>query len=519
MLLCLVLFLPGFFSLPPVDRDESRFAQASRQMLETQDFVDIRFQNEGRHKKPAGIYWLQSASAAVFGADRIWAYRLPSLVGAIAAVLLTLALGNRLFAPPVGFAAAALLACSLLLNIEARQAKTDAMLLAAIMAAQYGLARLYLQRGKTKTGGAPFWALWLGIGAGILLKGPIVLLVTGLTALTICVSERRWRWLLASRPLAGLAVVLVLVLPWGIAFWWSQGDAMLREGLVNDMFNKVASGQEGHGAPPGYNLALLTLTFWPGSLLALAAAPAIWSRRGEPAVRFCLAWLVPCWLVFEAVPTKLPHYVLPLFPAIALLTAAALGAATRRSILARVGRVWWLLVTVPLAIVPPVLIYLLDGRIDAVAVAGGIAVAGLATIAWRGVRPLLSLGAAAAVLYLVAFQWTIPRLGPIWLSERMAKAVASIDTTRPIVSIAGYSEPSAVFRLGTATRFESGAAAAAALLGGKSALAIVAVNEEGDFRRRLGQAGRAVVTLDTFGGLNYSNGRRLMFSLYRLAPT
>ena len=131
ILLCLALFLPGFFSLPPVDRDEARFAQASRQMLETHDFVDIRFQNEGRHKKPVGIYWLQAASAALFGADRIWAYRLPSLLGAIAAVLLTFALGSRLFAPPIGFAAAALLACSLLLNVEARQAKTDAMLLGA----------------------------------------------------------------------------------------------------------------------------------------------------------------------------------------------------------------------------------------------------------------------------------------------------------------------------------------------------------------------------------------------------
>ena len=65
VLLSLACFLPGFASLQPMDRDEPRFAQASKQMLETGDFVDIRFQDEARHKKPVGIYWLQSAAVAL----------------------------------------------------------------------------------------------------------------------------------------------------------------------------------------------------------------------------------------------------------------------------------------------------------------------------------------------------------------------------------------------------------------------------------------------------------------------
>ena len=64
VLLSLAAFLPGFQTLQPLDRDEPRFAQASKQMLETRDFVDIRFQDEARHKKPVGIYWLQSATVA-----------------------------------------------------------------------------------------------------------------------------------------------------------------------------------------------------------------------------------------------------------------------------------------------------------------------------------------------------------------------------------------------------------------------------------------------------------------------
>ena len=100
ILLCMLLYLPGMTSLPPVDRDEARFAQASRQMLEDNDFVNIRFQDDPRHKKPAGIYWLQAGCARIFGAlgtDRIWPYRIPSVLGAILAVMATFLMGRRLF--------------------------------------------------------------------------------------------------------------------------------------------------------------------------------------------------------------------------------------------------------------------------------------------------------------------------------------------------------------------------------------------------------------------------------------
>src|ERR1700732_5193876 len=100
-LLCLLLYLPGIASIPPLDRDEARFAQATRQMLETGDFLRIRFQDEARNKKPAGIYWLQAAAVAAFSTPEstaIWPYRLPSCAGALIAVLLTFALGGALFA-------------------------------------------------------------------------------------------------------------------------------------------------------------------------------------------------------------------------------------------------------------------------------------------------------------------------------------------------------------------------------------------------------------------------------------
>src|SRR6201997_5495272 len=92
LVVALLGFLPGFFSIPPIDRDEARFAQATKQMVESGDYIDIRFQDEVRYKKPVGIYWMQAAvvkSASSLGfpgaLTTIWLYRIPSLVGAIGA--------------------------------------------------------------------------------------------------------------------------------------------------------------------------------------------------------------------------------------------------------------------------------------------------------------------------------------------------------------------------------------------------------------------------------------------------
>src|SRR5437764_9776515 len=97
---CLLLYLPGMAAIPPLDRDEARFTQATRQMLQTGDFLRIRFQDEARNKKPAGIYWLQAAAVASFSTPEsvaIWPYRLPSVVGALIAALLVFAIGSALF--------------------------------------------------------------------------------------------------------------------------------------------------------------------------------------------------------------------------------------------------------------------------------------------------------------------------------------------------------------------------------------------------------------------------------------
>src|SRR5581483_5616119 len=355
LVLCgILLFLPGFFSIPPIDRDEARFAQATKQMVEGGDFVDIRFQDEVRYKKPVGIYWLQAAaveSAAKLGLPRaqvrIWLYRVPSLIGALGAVLLTYWTALAFVTRRGAVLAALMMAGSVLLGVEARLAKTDAMLLVSVVAAMGSLARVYLSWQRGEEASQPPWVwsaiFWTALAAGILLKGPLILMFVGLTILTLAVLDRSAAWLWWLRPVWGLIWTLVLVLPWFVAIFWRAGDTFFADSIGGDMLSKLAA-QESHGAPPGLYLLLFWVTFWPGAPLAAMASPAVWRARREPGAQFLLAWLVPSWIVFELVLTKLPHYVLPLYPAIAILTVGALERRVLSRSWLKSGAAWWFLI-------------------------------------------------------------------------------------------------------------------------------------------------------------------------------
>ena len=190
------------------------------------------------------------------------------------------------------------------------------------VAAMGVMARAYLFQ---STGRDIPWShaflLWTALAAGILLKGPLILMVVGLAALALVIADRSANWLMRLRPMVGVLWILLLVLPWFVAIMGRAGDSFLQESVGRDLLAKIFKGQETHGAPPGYYLALFWVTFWPAAPLAAVAAPAVWRHRREPPLRFLLAWVVPCWLVFELVVTKLPHYVLPLYPAVAILIA------------------------------------------------------------------------------------------------------------------------------------------------------------------------------------------------------
>src|ERR1700731_5219456 len=157
VVLALTPFLPGFSQIPPIDRDEARFAQATKQMVESGDYVDIRFQDEVRYKKPVGIYWLQAgvvktANALGFphAVTTIWLYRIPSLIGAIAAVLLTYWAALAFVSRRAAVLAGLMMASCVLLGVARLIAKTDAMMLMTAVAAMGAMARASLGLGRER---------------------------------------------------------------------------------------------------------------------------------------------------------------------------------------------------------------------------------------------------------------------------------------------------------------------------------------------------------------------------------
>jgi 4-amino-4-deoxy-L-arabinose transferase-like glycosyltransferase len=537
LLLSLALFVPGQASLPPLDRDESRYTQATAQMFESGNFVDIRFQDQPRYLQPAGIYWLQAASVALLSApeDRdVWAYRVPSLIGATFAVLLTAWIGNLLFGAPVGFVAAVLMAASLILGVEARMAKIDAVLLATVLVAQAALAKIYLTSTADRE---PFlgWtvAFWLTAGVGVMLKGPIILLVVFGTVLLLTITERRVAWLRRLRFVWGLPLLLLVVLPWFIAIGVASKGEFFATAVGHSLLGKVATGQQSHGAPPGYYLIAFPLTFWPGSLFAVTAVPFIWARRRDPAVRFCLCWIVPTWIVFELILTKLPHYVLPVYPAIACLAAAALFAPARMDParwvvpLMRGFAALWLVAGMALACSIPVATWLIEARVDRIGVLTAFAVVPLligTLLLLRRDKPICSVacaGAAAFLLFTSVYAYQLPHLQTIWMSPRIAEAVAhGRPCAHTTVATTPYVEPSLVFALGTETKLTDVEGAAEHLRRDPACgLALVGAREQSSFLSLLRAARLIPRELDHIRGINYSSGKWLELTLYAVSPS
>ena len=520
--------LPAFFSLPPSDRDESRFAQATRQMVETGDFVNIRFLDTARNKKPVGIHWAQAASVGLVGAARaaiglppvpenpIWPYRLPSLLGFWVAAAATFLLGRALVGPRAALLAALMLTTSLVAVVEAHIAKTDAALTASITVAMLLLARAYVapERFSARQAGG----FWLALGIGILLKGPIAPMAALLAVLVLVAVDRRLRWLASVRPLWGIPLMLAVAAPWFILIGIETRGEFFRDALGGDLGGKLRGADEQHGGPPGYHLLLATVTLFPASLLLWHALPAIWADRRAAVTRVLLAWIIPTWLVFEIAPTKLPHYVLPTFPAILLLLAGWVLDDTRKAPprwLAGIGIALWGLVVLVFAIAPPLAGILAERGFDPVWLLVPLAVFALAWLIWGllrdgEVKALALAGLVfAPLLYGLVLGATLSRLDAIWIAPRVAEAVRASGGGQ--LASAGFHEPSLPFLLGTDTRLVRGGAEAAGFLaetpGGR---ALVRDRDDEAFRAARPEA-RLLATIE---GFNYSRGQRVRLFLY-----
>jgi 4-amino-4-deoxy-L-arabinose transferase-like glycosyltransferase len=537
-LLCIFAFVPGITTLPPTDRDESRYVQATKQMVETGDYVDIRLQEDSRYKKPIGIYWLQSAYVQLSGQGTdapLWIYRLVSVTGGIVAVLLTFWVGCRMFGMRAGTLASLGMMGIIALGFEARIAKTDAMLLATALGAQAALASIYLadRRGEATGPWLP-WAFWIAQGLGILVKGPIVPLLSALTVAAILVFDRDRSWIRKLKAGRGILIAIVIALPWLALITYRSGMDFWRESVGNDLLGKVVEGQESHGFPPGYYFITYSLFMWPFAAVALEGGLKALNRfRNDPRLLFLLAWYLPFWLFFELLPTKLPHYVLPAYPALLLLMAWSLTDPDAAQAPLRTWQKWlWraaalgaVVVTLALAVLAVAAVPYVTGSFAW----WGIPAAALILLAgWLGLDPRGTLApdrrvAGAAVSGAAALgilSWAvIPALTPVWLSPQIADRYAELRPCPDSVLVsAGYHEPSLVFLAGTRTRLVYGGEAARALMNDPSCgIAVVNNHNMESFTAALPEGLDSVRELGRIEGFNYSKGDPLTLIFYGAA--
>ena len=533
-LIAMLAGLPGVFAMPPLDRDESRFAQATAQMLETGDFVVIQFQDQPRFKKPVGIHWMQAASVALTSEveDRdIWAYRLPSLLGAMLAAAACAWGASVFFGGPTGLLAGAILGSTFLLSTEAFIAKTDAVLAGTTTLALAALARIYAaSRDGPPAGRITRLLFWLGLSLSMLVKGPVGLMVVTLTALSLWAWDRKGAWLKGLGWSWGLILMAAIVGPWAAAVTVATDGGFWTTAFGADFAPKLVGGQESHGAPPGYHTLLTPLLIFPGALLLPAALALGWRARNEPGVRFALCWLIPAFIVFEATPTKLVHYTLPTYGAFAWLMAAAV----MRPPVGKVAKWIGVVLSALVGVVFAAAIFYLYGEYGdpsdlpaTIATALLLAAAGLtgAHLLWRGEALKAIVGAGALTIlghgaFAAAF---VPRLEPLWLSQRTEKVLEEARLlprqgfTPAPVAVAGYAEPSLVFALGTPTDLGDVPEAIEAIADQRPA--VVEGREQAAFEAELKARGLKVREIGKVEGLDYSNGDETTLRIYAPAPS
>lgn len=526
-LLCL---LPGLATLPPIDRDEPRFAQATRQMIESGDYLDVRFQDETLYSRPIGIYWLQAVAVRLgrFGDDApIGIYRLPSIVSAIVAACLTWWVASAFGRPRAALLAGLLLPATLLMGVEARLANAEMALLVTIVAAHGALARAWLSA-DTRRDIPLSLVFWGALLLSIWIKGPVgpALLVGPVVVLSI--MRGSFGWLGRLSPVAGLIGTVLVVAPWLLAVGFIGHGASYGEAIGRDLFQNVGDAPQARGVPPGADLLLFLLSFWPLAAFFLAGMSSILDRLKQGPVLYATAAVIPYWLVTEAVPTTLPRVILPFFPLLAVVAADVVDRGGIR-LAGSFGELGWLMrlfaagaAIVPLAMAAAGIALALwigapfpfaSTAIFAIALLAGVASARLFPIS--SVASLVVAGLAAICTQAGAFGVALPALQPARLSERLVEgARAAAVCPDPQIASAGFSEPSLVLLGGTKTQLVDGERAASFLAEGGCRVALVETGHLAPFKGRADDLGMTLTERATVNGVNINGGRPVAMHIF-----
>ncbi len=503
----LAVLLPGIAALPVVDGEEARLVEASRQMVASGDLLGIRTPDEPGDPGPVLARWLQWLAVTAMGTGPdapLWIHRLPSLAGAVLAVLLTYATGVLLAGRAAGLTAALLATATVLLGVEARLAGPDAILLATVTAAGWSLAAVWTAETPSRALGRNA-VFWTALGLGLLAKGPAILLVVLPVLAAMLLADRSLARIRALDPLKGIAWTALIVVPWWVGVGLVAEDGF-SAGVLGVLTGEIAGAPPPYRAPPGSHLLVAIVTFWPlSAFLPLVFAMPALSRLTAPtrrAVVFLSAWILPGWIAVEAIPAKLPDDVLPFLPAVALLVGIAASAvvepARRWSV--RIGYGYVAAGVAILAFGLNAVFVVVEGHADPAGIVVGLVAVMIAfAAAWFLLHGRFAAGVGATVLaaaFAVSLGLAVllPHASQLRLADRLAEALeAAAPCEAPLVLAAVTPAPDLRLRLGRDARFVDSGEAAGLFAGVACAVALVPAEEDAAFRAATGAGEPAAV--------------------------
>ena len=324
----LLLALPLLWQLGGTllfDVDEGAFSEATREMLQSGDWGHTTLNGAPRFDKPLGVYWLQALSVWIFGLNE-FALRLPSALSCWAMALALGAFGAKRWGRAAGLLASAITVTSIGPLAIGRGATADALLNLLLV-----LAGLDLWRFIESNTRAPLRRAYAWVALGMLVKGPVALLVPGAAFLVWCAAGRRWSLLRSAMfDARGWALMLALALPWYLYALNRHGMAFVEGFLLRHNVERFTGTIGGHSGSPLYYLAILPLLAMPWAPL-LAAVVMRWRETwNDPLGRFLLGWGGFVLMFFSLSSTKLPHYMLYGYAPLVLLMARAMVQAGAR---------------------------------------------------------------------------------------------------------------------------------------------------------------------------------------------
>jgi 4-amino-4-deoxy-L-arabinose transferase-like glycosyltransferase len=369
---CMIFHIAGTWSLPLIDRDEPRFAEASREMTQRNDYVVPYFNNQPRLDKPPLTYWAQTASYRIFG-ENDFAARFPSALAAALTALVIFGWGSRVGGDKLGWWAAIIFTLSLQTFVHAKAAVADMWLVLFVTLAHCAgyeliqLPRLNAQSEINQTSNVEdrtslwWWLFYISLALGFLAKGPIAWTPLLTVAATILFT-RDFRLVREFKFARGILLMLAVVALWGIpALIQTHGEFFI-VGIGRNVVGRSFATMEGHGANSlGMYLLLLPFyfitvfaSFFPWSIKIPFLTARLWQRRDKIDI-YLLAGIAIIFVIFTFVTTKLPHYTLPAFPLLALLLARALLAANATAFLRNCATLSAAVYLIIALVVPPLL--------------------------------------------------------------------------------------------------------------------------------------------------------------------